>query len=189
MEDLVQEILPYRPFLRKGGVTLTGGEPLFQPDFAACLLHRLKQEGFHTAVDTSGAIPLKNCREAVDAADLLLLDIKALDSVLCKELTGQDNTNALAMLRHCEETGKPVWIRHVMVPGFTLDFTLLTQLAEFLKPFHCVEKVELLPFHQLGRYKWEICGLDYRLATTPEPTADEVCKAKEIFESAGFSVH
>lgn len=189
VEEIVEEILPYRPFLRNGGVTLTGGEPLLQPEFAASLLQQLKRKGFHTAVDTSGSIPLEICRDAVNTADLILLDIKALDPTLCKALTRKDNTNALDLLEYCEKMKKPVWIRHVLVPGYTLDFPRLVKLAEYLKPFRCVEKVELLPFHQLGRYKWDICGLDYQLSDTPEPAVNDVNKARKIFESAGLSVH
>lgn len=188
-EEIVQEILPYRAFLRRGGVTLTGGEPLFQPAFAAELLRQLKAEGFHTAVDTSGAVPLELCKDAVDLADLLLLDIKALDPELCRTLTGQDNTHPLRLLRYCEEHQKPVWIRHVMVPGYTLDPKKLNRLAEFVKGFSCVKQVELLPFHQLGRYKWEELKLPYRLAETPVPTPDEVAAAQKIFSDAGLPVH
>ncbi len=186
--EIVTEILPYRPFLRRGGVTLSGGEPLFQPVFAAELLSQLKAEGFHTALDTSGGVPLKTCREAVDLADLLLLDIKALDPGLCRDLTGQDNRNALAILNHCQAMGKPVWIRHVLVPGYTLDPVNLRQLAAFLQNYSCVERVELLPFHQLGAYKWKELGLDYTLEQTPVPTNAQVEEAKTIFLTVGIPV-
>lgn len=186
--EVVAEILPYQPFLRRGGVTLSGGEPLFQPDFAADLLSKLKEEGIHTAVDTSGGVPLESCQAAVDLADLLLLDIKALDPDLCRDLTGQDNRNALAILDHCRTTKKPVWIRHVLVPGYTLDLERLRDLAAFLRGYPCVERVELLPFHQLGSYKWKELGLSYSLEHTAVPSQDQVEAAKRIMQEAGFHV-
>lgn len=180
-DEMLGEILKYKSFLKKGGVTLSGGEPLAQPAFCAELLRLCKENGLHTAVDTSGAIPLDKCQEAVDLADLLLLDIKALDPNLCKTITGQSNQNALALLNHREETGKPVWIRHVLVPGLTLDMPRLQALADFLRPYKCVEKVELLPYHSMGAYKWEALGLPYTLKDTPEPTEGELRAAEAIF--------
>ncbi|MDY5697145.1 MAG: pyruvate formate-lyase-activating protein, partial [Victivallales bacterium] len=181
VEELVAKIVDYRPFYRDGGVTLTGGEPLAQPEFAAALLRRLKEEGFHTAVDTAGSIPLDRCREAVDLADLLLLDIKALDDALCRDLTGHSNRNTLATLDYCEEHGKSVWIRHVMVPGLTLTRDRLTALAAYLKPFKCIQRIDLLPFHKMAEYKWEQLHIRNTLLDTPEPTKEEIRMAEEIF--------
>ena len=121
-------------------MTLSGGEPLMQPEFAAAILRLCKEQGFHTAVDTSGAVPMEKCREALELADLLLLDIKALDPEDCRELTGMDNTNALRLLQWCEEVGKPVWIRHVCVPGVTLVEEKLKKLASYLTNFTCIKK-------------------------------------------------
>ena len=116
-EDAFEDILKYKNFISSGGVTLSGGEPLLQPEFCQALISLCHSAGIHCAVDTAGSIPLDFCRQAVDAADLLLLDIKALDPTLCQELTGQDNQNALALLEYCEAAQKAVWIRHVLVPG------------------------------------------------------------------------
>ena len=188
VDELVGKILPFRAFYREGGVTLSGGEPLAQPEFAAALLARLKAEGLHTAVDTAGSVPLTRCREAVDLADLLLLDIKALDPALCRAITGRDNAGALALLDHCQETGKPVWLRHVLVPGLTLKRDELTALAAFLAPYTCVETVELLPFHQLGAHKWEQLAIPYPLKDVPPPAPEAVEEARDIFRSAGLPV-
>jgi pyruvate formate lyase activating enzyme len=188
VEELVAKVADYRPFYRDGGVTLTGGEPLAQPEFAAALLRRLKEEGFHTAVDTAGSIPLERCREAVDLADLLLLDIKALDPALCRTVTGQDGSGAKALLDDCQQKGKPVWLRHVLVPGYTLKPELLEALADYLKPYTCIQQVELLPFHQLGAYKWKDLDIPYALADTPTPDPEAVEQAREIFRRRGFSV-
>ena len=189
VNELVEKIKPYRPFLKGGGVTLTGGEPLAQPEFAARLLKSLRAEGFHTAIDTAGSLPLEQCREAVDAADLLLLDIKALDSRLCRDMCGSNGDHAKQLLNDCEEKGKPVWLRHVMVPDFTLTRERLTGLAEYLQPFTCIQKIELLPFHQLGSYKWEALMRPYPLKDLREPTVEECTMAREIFQNFGFDVH
>lgn len=188
-EDAFQDILKYKNYISSGGVTLSGGEPLLQPEFCQALINLCHSAGIHCAVDTSGVIPLATCRQAVDAADLLLLDIKALDPILCQELTGQDNQNALALLDYCEAVKKAVWIRHVLVPDLTLRRELLEKLAEFLSGFSCVEQVELLPFHKMGEYKWEALGLCSPLADTREPTKEETAMAKEIFQNRGLSTH
>ena len=119
--EVVGKIESCRNFIRSGGVTLSGGEPLMQPEFARDILERCARAGFHTALDTAGSVPLERSRPVIDRADLLLLDIKALNPALCRELTGRDNRNTLATLDYCEETARPVWIRHVLVPGFTLS--------------------------------------------------------------------
>ena len=184
--EAVQDILRYRNFIASGGITLSGGEPLLQPSFCREIIDLCHQEGIHCAIDTSGSVPLASCRCAVDAADLLLLDIKALDPALCKELTGKDNRNELELLSYCEITGKDVWIRHVMVPGKTLSKNKLEETAEFLSHYSCIKKVDLLPFHKMGEYKWEAMGMVSPLSDTRVPTAEEISMAKEIFQKAGL---
>lgn len=184
--DVLADILTYRPFIRRGGVTLSGGEPLLQPAFAREVLAGCRENRLHCAVDTSGAIPLSDARPALDLADLVLLDIKALDDTLCKTLTGAGNRNPLATLDYCEAVGKTVWIRHVLVPGYTLDDAQLQRLADFLLRFSCVRKVELLPFHKMGEYKWEALRCPYLLGDTPVPSEAEIARAKDIFRSRGL---
>ena len=132
--ELMRRIESCRNFIRSGGVTLSGGEPLMQPDFSRALLESCREAGSHTALDTAGSFPLARSRAVIDAADLVLLDIKALDPELCVRLTGRDGGNTLATLDWCEESGKPVWIRHVLVPGLTLDRARLEALAAYLEP-------------------------------------------------------
>lgn len=117
----------------------------------------------------------------IGAADLVLLDIKALDPELCVRLTGGDGGNTLATLDWCEESGKPVWIRHVLVPGLTLDRARLEALAAYLEPYRCIRKVELLPFHKMADFKWKALGLENRLADTPEPEAAALREAESLF--------
>ena len=188
VSEIVEKILPLRSFYRKGGVTLSGGEPLAQPEFAAALLQRLKEEGFHTAVDTAGSIALERCQKAVDLADLILLDIKALDPDLCRTVTGQDGSGAKALLDYCQSIGKPVGIRHVMVPGYTLNDAALQALADFLTSYTCIERVDPLPFHQMGSHKWESLQIPYPLKDCPTPDGADLDRAKEIFRSRNLPV-
>lgn len=181
--EVMDDILTYRPFIARGGVTLSGGEPLLQPDFVCELLDGCREKNLHSAVDTSGVVPLARSAPALDRADLILLDIKALDDDLCMTLTGTGITNALATLDYCESAGKPVWIRHVLVPGYTLDAARLERLADYLRPYTCIRKIELLPFHKLGEYKWETLGYSYRLKDTPPPTDAQLQAARDIFDS------
>nr|WP_317413151.1 pyruvate formate-lyase-activating protein [uncultured Solibaculum sp.] len=183
--EMVQDVLRYRNFMT-GGITLSGGEPLAQPLFTAALLKQCHRHGIHAAIDTAGSIPLSCCQEAVDEGDLLLLDIKALDPDDHKLITGRGNASTLELLDYREANHKPVWIRHVLVPGYTLDSKKLQSLARFLSHYTCIQKVELLPFHKMGEYKWEQMKLPYRLTDTPVPTADQVAAAKEIFISFGL---
>lgn len=184
--DALADILTYTAFIRRGGVTLSGGEPLLQPAFACELLDGCRENRLHSAIDTSGAVPLSASRPALDRADLILLDIKALDDDLCEALTGASNRNTLATLEYCETAGKPVWIRHVLVPGYTLETPRLERLADYLLRFACVRKVELLPFHKMGEYKWQALRCPYLLSETPPPAAGEVDRAKAIFRSRGL---
>ncbi len=183
VSELVREVESCRRFLRSGGVTLSGGEPLLQPEFSLALLKEFRRRGFHTALDTAGSLPLEISRPVVDEADMLLLDVKALDPELCRRLTGRDNRNELATLAYCEQTGKEVWIRHVLTPGWTLDDSRLRDLAEYLKHFRCVKRIDLLPYHRMGAEKWKNLHLAEPLAGVPEPSAAECEKAEKIFKS------
>lgn len=187
-DKIANDIKTYYNFIKNGGVTISGGEPLLQPEFLLELLKKCKEMNLHTAIDTAGSLPLSKSKECIDMADMLLLDIKCIDDDVCRELTGMSNSNALATLDYCEKTGKPVWIRHVMVPGITLDTTLLERLADYLSAYKCIENVELLPFHKMGEFKWESLKMHYELYDTVEPTQEEILKAKEIFRSRNLPV-
>lgn len=185
---LIQSILSYHNFIKSGGVTLSGGDPLAQPEFACALLTLCKQHRIHTAVDTSGFIPLEQSRQAIDLADMLLLDIKDLDPEGCIKLTGQSIDNTLATLDYCEQTKKPVWLRHVCVPGYTLIEEKLIRLADYLKDFTCIERVELIPFHQMGEYKWNYIDTPYQLSHVDPPSQKEMAHAVSLFRQRGLPV-
>ncbi len=186
--EALDHILRYKSFLKNGGVTFSGGEPLAQPGFVAALSSLLREKGVHVAIDTSGCQPLDSARQAIDQADLLLLDIKAADPELCRRLTGMDNANALRTLDYCESIGKPVWVRHVLLKGYTLERDQWEQLAALLKPYRCIQRLELLPFHKLGEPKWEQARMTYQLKDTPATTREELEEAKAYFVSQGFQV-
>lgn len=187
-QEALEDILRYHSFIENGGVTISGGEPMLQAKFCKQLIDLCHTEGIHCAIDTSGGVPLEKCGQAVDAADMLLLDIKALDKSLAKKITGRERLYFKEILDYCEKTKKDVWIRHVIVPDLTLKKELLEELAEFLKKYKCVKKVELLPFHKLGEYKWRELGNKSPLSEQRVPTNKEIELANNIFKSRGFVV-
>lgn len=186
--ELVADMLSYRSFIRSGGLTVSGGEPLFQPDFTRDILLRAREAGIHTALDTAGSVPLHSSRAVLESADLVLLDIKSIDDGQCWSLTGRGNADTLATLDYLEQIGKPVWIRHVLLPGWTLDEQRLERLASHIESYQCIEQVELLPFHKMGEYKWKELGYQYTLLGTPEPNAQAVEMAQQVMLGHGLPV-
>ncbi len=181
VKDLMEDILRYRNFIKTGGITLSGGEPLLQAEFAAALFRECRKNGIHTAVDTSGAIPLSACKEAIDEVDLVLLDIKSIDTIKCQEFTGKGNEEALKLLDYLELTGKDVWIRHVVVPGITENDEDIERLAEYLSKYTVIKRVEILPFHKMGEYKWKQLNMKYELSDTPPPKKESIENIKGLF--------
>lgn len=187
-DEVLKDILSYKNFIKSGGVTLSGGEPLLQIEFVKAILKGCKEKGIHTALDTAGSIPVEASAPVLDLADLILLDIKCFDDEMSKVLTGHSNKRTLETLNYCEETDKRVWIRQVLLPGYTLNHRTLVGLAEYLKDFKCVELVELLPFHKMGEYKWAALGFKYELKDTQPPTPEELNEVRNLFESRGLKV-
>jgi pyruvate formate lyase activating enzyme len=170
-EELVAKIKRYKPYFGKeGGVTLSGGEPLLQGDFCAALISLLKEENIHTAIDTSGTAFHK---EAVDRADLIILDIKHTGPDEYKKLTGYSIAPAIEFLEYCKATQKPLWIRQVILPGITDGREYIKSLAEHIKGLN-IKKIELLPYHTLGVHKYEKLGIPYKLKDMPTPKQEEV---------------
>lgn len=189
VDQIIKDVLKYKSFIKNGGITISGGEPLLQSEFCAALCDAAHKEGISVAIDTSGGIPLKICKNAIDKCDLLLLDIKSLDPAVYKNITGGHHIGKpVKMLKYCEEISKKVWIRHVIVPNINLRHNLLNELADFLAGFKCVEKIDILPFHKMGEQKWKSLGMDYTLYDTPEPTNEEILKAVRIFKRKGLNV-
>lgn len=179
-EELLKEVLRYKSFIKSGGVTLSGGEPLMQAAFAKEFFALCRKAGIHTALDTSGAIFNDAVKEVLEYTDLVLLDIKTIDETAHKAYTGCSADNNRRMLDYLQQMGKPVWIRHVVVPERTYDDSQLLALKDFLKAYSVVRKVELLPYHTMGRYKWEALGLKYPLDGIPDLTQEQLSHAREL---------
>ena len=187
-EDVAQRVLRYKNYFGdKGGVTVSGGEPLLQIDFVIELFALLKAKGIHTCVDTSGITfkaESKDCVEKyeklISLTDLFLLDIKHIDDEACIRLTGQSNTNTLAFAKFLSEKGKKMWIRQVLVPGITDSEETLEKTREFIDSLETVEKVEVLPYHTMGVVKYEKLGYEYPLAGVEAPKKERVAYAKRI---------
>ena len=183
VSEVTAKIISCKNYLRNGGVTLSGGEPLLQKEFTLELLKKLKEENLHTAIDTAGSLPLTRTKDIIDTADMLLLDIKALDEKLAIHLTGMSNKNTLQTLDYCQENQKRIWIRHVLVPNVTFKEESIISLAQYLSKYSCIEKVELLPYHTLGCHKFEKLNIPNPLEGTLDLTNQELDWANQIFYS------
>lgn len=190
VDELMKKIIKYKSYMKYsgGGVTLTGGEPLLQPEFAKELFKRCKEEGIHTAIDTSGFIPLDKTKEVFEYTDLVLLDIKSFNPILYKDLTGVNNYPTIKLAKYLSEINKTAWIRYVLVPGLTDKEEDIKNLAKFLSLLKNIERVEILPFHKMGEYKWEELGYEYKLKNTPTPSDEAIEKAADIFKNEGINV-
>lgn len=183
VSELVQDIQKYSDYIKfsKGGVTVTGGEPLLQPKFLIALFTELKKLGYHTALDTSGMFPLTpEVKQVLSLTDLVLLDIKHIDDEKCKDLVGFSNKLELEFANYLSENGIKMWIRQVIIPGITDDENDLIRLKEFLQTLKTVEKIELNPYHTLGVYKWEDLGLEYPLKGVRQANTEDIERAKCI---------
>lgn len=180
-QELLDEVLKYKNFIKSGGVTLTGGEPLMQPDFAREYFRLCKEAGLHTALDTSGAIYNEKTLAVLDYTDLVLLDIKALDADRCRKVCGSDGGNALLLLDELQRRGIAVWLRHVVVPGLTDDDAALDALVDFLRPYTVIQKIEWLPYHTMGVFKYEELGLDYPLKGIEPLSAERIREIRERY--------
>lgn len=187
-ETVATRALRYRNYFGdKGGVTVTGGEPLLQIDFVIELFTLLKAKGVHTCVDTSGITFNPDSPASVEkheallkVTDLFLLDIKHIDDEACKKLTGHSNAHTLAFAKFLSERGKKTWIRHVLVPNLTDDDEALYQTKAFIDTLSNVEKIEVLPYHTMGVVKYQKLGLSYPLDGVEAPTKERVQNAKRI---------
>ena len=185
VDDIVEKVKEYKNYIipSGGGVTVTGGEPLLQVKFLIEFFERLKKEGINTCIDTSGMVALtEDIKEVLKMTDLVLLDIKHIDDEKCKDLVGKSNKLELEFAKYLSDNNIRMWIRQVLIPGYTDDEKDLIKLKEFINTLHTVEKVQVLPYHSMGKYKWEKLGLKYGLDGVREATTEEVEKAKKILK-------
>lgn len=183
LEDVLSQIRKYKNYFMPsgGGVTISGGEPLLQLKFLLELFPKLKAQGIHLAIDTSGSFDLTNdLKKLIDMTDLFLLDIKCINDDICRDLTGVSNKKELTFAKYLSSIRKPMWIRQVLVPGITDKEKDLLKLKTFISSLRTVEKIEILPYHDMGRFKWEKLGLIYPLDGVPVASQEDVDRAKKI---------
>jgi len=191
IEKATEELRKYRYGLKvmAGGFTLSGGEPLMQHRFAAKLFAAAHGMGIHTALDTNGYYGERLTDADLETIDLVLLDLKTWDPERHKQLTGVDNAATLAFARRLAARRRPIWVRYVLVPSLTDDLEDVAKTAAFAASLGTVERVDVLPFHQMGRFKWHKLGLEYTLEDAQPPAVDVVEQVCGLFRSAGLEAH
>ena len=171
LDEIFENILRYKNYIYpNGGVTVTGGEPLLQYEFLIELFKRLKKEKIHTCIDTSGMVVLND----------KIKELKHIDPEKCKELVGMSNKRELEFARYLSDNNKHMWIRQVLVPGYTDGEQDLLKLKDFIASLKTVDKVEILPYHNMGKYKWEELHFKYELDDVRTATDEDVERAKKI---------
>jgi pyruvate formate lyase activating enzyme len=186
-----EELRKYRAGLAtmSGGFTLSGGEALMQHRFAAKLLAAAKAMKIHTALDTNGYYGDRLSDAELETIDLVLLDLKGWDPERHRLLTGMDNGPTMAFARRLAERGRAVWVRYVLVPGYSDDPGEVTGVAEFAASLGNVKRVDVLPFHQMGRFKWSALGLDYKLNDVQPPSNESAARVCGVFRASGLTAY
>ena len=182
LDDIFNMIMKYKNYITpNGGVTVSGGEPLLQVKFLIQLFTKLKKKKIHTCIDTSGMVAITDdIKHLLSLTDLVLLDIKHIDSKKCKDLVGFDNKLELEFAKYLSDNNIPIWIRQVLVPGYTDDQNDLLKLKEFISSLNTVQKVEILPYHSIGKYKWTNLGFEYALDGVRDANNEDVQRAKKV---------
>jgi len=183
-----EEIGKYRHSLQtmKGGLTISGGEPLMQHHFVLKVFGEAKRMGVHTALDSNGYLGDRLSDEDLNSVDLVLLDLKAMTPDLHKRLTGMENKPVHDFARRLAAARKPIWVRFVLIPGWTDGMSEVERIAGFAAGLGNVERVDVLPFHQMGRFKWEKLRMDYQLRDTEPPSRESTNEAINRFRAAGL---
>ncbi len=186
-DELLEQAERYRSYWgSEGGITVSGGEPLLQLDFLIDLFTKAKERGIHTCIDTAGEPFSRDpdwfgrFQKLMQVTDILLMDIKHIDRKKHIGLTGKPNDNILDMFRYLSDIGKPIWIRYVLVPGLTDDEDDLRRTGAFISGLSNVRKIDVLPYHAMGAYKWEKLGYRYTLTDTRSPSAEEADRALQL---------
>jgi pyruvate formate lyase activating enzyme len=191
LDHAIDELSKYRHGLKlmSGGFTLSGGEPLMQDRFAVKLFTAVKALGIHTALETNGNLGERLTDEELEKIDLVLLGIKSWGSEKHKHLTGKEIGPTLDFARRLADRKRPIWVRFVLVPGLTDDAQNVEGIAKFAAGLGNVERVEVLPFHQMGRYKWKELGINYTLENTEAPSPNLMMRAIDRFQAAGLKAY
>lgn len=187
--EVLEKMNKFSPYYKHGGITVSGGEPLLQPQFVKELFRICKAEGIHTAIDTAGCFLGDDVKEALHYTDLVLLDVKCIDPDIHLTLTGKPLQPTLDFADYLAKQKIPAWVRYVLVPGYTDREDLIENHAAFVAGLNNVEKVEILPFHKMGAIKYELLGMEYPLKDTEPPSQARVENAKRIYRSKGIKVN
>lgn len=181
IEEIVERAIRQKRYFGKtGGVTVSGGEPLLQRKPLKQLFRRLHEEGINTALDTNGRLIDQQTKELLEETDVLMLDVKHFNEDWHRKLTGLSNKNTFKVAAHREESGKPMWLRYVLVPGWSDQEEHLHELGQFFKDYKQIERIELLPYHMLGVHKWEALRMEYKLKGIEPPTQQKLDATAEI---------
>ena len=186
VDEIFNKIIRYKNYFitSNGGVTVSGGEPLLQPDFLIELFTRLKQVGIRTALDTSGMFDItEKIKKLIDLTDLFLVDIKCINDEICKDLVGRSNKKELEFIKYLDSIGKEIWIRQVIVPTITDKEEDLYKLRDFINSIDSISRVDLLPYHDLGKYKWIELNEVYPLENIRVANSSDIDRVKAILES------
>lgn len=192
-DEIIKKALRYRSYWgKKGGITISGGEPLLQMDFLIELCKKCKEQGISTVIDTAGKPFTREepffskFNELLKYTDLIMLDLKHIDSDDHKKLTGFGNENILDLAQYLSDKSVPVWIRHVLVPGINDDDFSLNKLNKFIKTLNNVQRVEILPYHNLGEFKYEDLGIKYPLAGLRSPSKESIANAQRLLQITDY---
>lgn len=188
-EEVFGEIQKVKGFIRSGGVTVSGGEPLMQPNFVRDIFMLCREAGIHTALDTSGHILNARVKEVLEYTDLVLLDVKHIDPVKYKALTSVPLQPTLNYIGYLSSIQKDMWVRYVLVPGYSDDPADLRAWSSYMAQYKpIIKRVDILPFHQMGMHKWEEVDREYKLKNVPTPSRQSILLAEDIIRSSGLPV-
>lgn len=187
VENVFADICRYRSFITSGGLTVSGGEPLLQPRFVRALFKKCREAGIHTALDTSGYTDLHTARLVLEFTDLVILDIKSFDEATHLSTTGVKRAPIARFAEYLRKIHKPVWVRFVLVPGWTDSPENLRGVAEYVSHFPNIERLEVLPFHNLGKYKWKALEVPYQLKDVRPPAPEQLDKVINLFSEYGIN--
>lgn len=189
IEKAIEELGKYRHGLKvmQGGLTISGGEPLLQDRFVVRLFAGAKNMGIHTCLNSNGMLHARLSDAELRAVDLVITDIKTWGEERHMLLTGKEQAPTLEFAKRCAKLGVPMWLRHVVIPGVTEDPAIADEIAKFAASLGNVQRIDVLPFHQMGRFKWHALGLDYALENTPPPTVALVNRVIAQFSAAGLN--
>ncbi len=182
-EEILELLEKQKPYFKdNGGLTISGGESLLQRKGLLDLFKKAKKAGFHTSLDTNGSILDEDSKKLLEYTDLVLLDVKHIDPEWHQKVTSVSNAPVLEFAKYLESINKPVWLRYVLVPGYTNQKEFLEKWGAYFKGYKNIERVEILPFHTYGFYKYKELGIENPLENTPIPTKEQILEAQDIFK-------